>query len=141
MPQLDGVVSSANSWNRTHTMPTEALLPRGGAVGPRSHRDPFALLAMFSLLNVLIYLDRGAISSNGINADGVVKDFDVSVRFQSLPTIEQSIDRTNEQSNERSYSLAIQTPGCPRRPPALGLYDRPARQLSDIRVAGIVAKP
>lgn len=93
MPQLDGV-SSASSGNHTNTMPTEALLPRGGAVGPRSHRDPFALLAMFSLLNVLIYLDRGAISSNGINADGVVKDFDVSVR--SISPDDRSNGRTNE---------------------------------------------
>jgi hypothetical protein len=107
MPQLDGVVSSANSWNRTHTMPTEALLPRGGAVGPRSHRDPFALLAMFSLLNVLIYLDRGAISSNGINADGVVKDFDVSVR--SISPDDRTVDRTDERTVERTILLACNT--------------------------------
>jgi MFS family permease len=35
--------------------------------------DHLRLLVMFSLLNTLIYMDRGAISSNGINADGVVQ--------------------------------------------------------------------
>ena len=44
-----------------------------------SPRDSLSLLAMFSLLNCLIYLDRGAISSNGINADGLEQDFNVSV--------------------------------------------------------------
>jgi MFS family permease len=43
------------------------------AVG--GHRNPGPLLAIFSLLNVLIYLDRGAMSSNGINADGIDRDF------------------------------------------------------------------
>lgn len=57
------------------TPPQASLLDRPGP----THPDPRALLTMFSLLNVLIYLDRGAISSNGINADGVVRDFDVSV--------------------------------------------------------------
>ena len=56
-------------------------------IAETSPRDSLSLLGMFSLLNILIYLDRGAISSNGINADGVVQDFNVSiVRDGLLPS-------------------------------------------------------
>lgn len=57
--------------------------PRNEAMTNRQNdetsRRALSLLAMFSLLNCLIYLDRGAISSNGINADGLEQDFNVSV--------------------------------------------------------------
>lgn len=37
------------------------------------------LLALFCCLNILIYLDRGTISSNGVNSDGIQKDLDPSL--------------------------------------------------------------
>jgi MFS family permease len=38
--------------------------------------SPRALLVLFCSLNLLIYLDRGAISSNGVNSDGIQRAFE-----------------------------------------------------------------
>lgn len=38
--------------------------------------SPRILLVLFCSLNLLIFLDRGAISSNGVNSDGIQRDFE-----------------------------------------------------------------
>ena len=38
-----------------------------------------AILGVFCCLNVLIYLDRGTISSNGVNGDGLQREFELSL--------------------------------------------------------------
>ncbi len=41
--------------------------------------SPRIVLALFCSLNLLIYLDRGAISSNGVNSDGIQQEFEPSL--------------------------------------------------------------
>lgn len=38
-----------------------------------------AILGIFCCLNILIYLDRGTISSNGVNGDGLQREFELSL--------------------------------------------------------------
>ena len=70
---------------RTDDMGAEAPARVGGAgaeaVGEARRPPPMAprfLLALFVLAGLVTYMDRGAIASNGVNSDGIQKDFGLS---------------------------------------------------------------